>query len=110
MMGFGELGLHLFFLVIISPPSCPCNSFHCLGRFKNVYDDDDDDEGSGISWTICKQSTPRSRQITTPTPRHSVCTGRMLFLTPNQQCQNTEGSINSAQINNIIRTSDQDVA
>ena len=28
--------------------------------------------GSGISWTICKQSAPRSRQITTPTPRHSI--------------------------------------
>ena len=27
--------------------------------------------GSGISWTICK-STPRSRQITTPAPHHSV--------------------------------------
>ena len=26
--------------------------------------------GSGISWTICKQSAPRSRQITTPTPHH----------------------------------------
>ena len=24
--------------------------------------------GSGISWTTCKQSAPRSRQITTPTP------------------------------------------
>jgi len=23
--------------------SGPCNSFHCLGQFKNVYDDDDDD-------------------------------------------------------------------
>ena len=23
--------------------------------------------GSGISWTICKQSAPRSRQTTTPT-------------------------------------------
>ena len=30
---------------------------------------------SGISWTICKQSAPRSRQITTPTPRHPA--GRM---------------------------------
>jgi len=37
-------------------------------------------DGSGISWTICKQSAPRSRQ-----------TGLMLFLTPNQQCQITEG-------------------
>ena len=42
---------------------------------------------SGISWTICKQSASRSRQVTTPASHHSVCTGRMLFLTPNQQCQ-----------------------
>jgi len=27
---------------------------------------------SGISWTICKPSAPRSRQITTPTPHHSI--------------------------------------
>ena len=47
--------------------------------------------GSGISWAICKQSVPRSRQITTPTPHRSVFTGRMLFLTPNQQRQSTEG-------------------
>ena len=38
-----------------------------------------------------KQSAPCSRQITTPTPCHSMFTGRMLFLTPNQQCQSTEG-------------------
>jgi len=46
---------------------------------------------SGISWTICKQSAPRSRQITTPTTQ--FFTGGMFFLTPkpNQQCQNTEG-------------------
>jgi len=31
--------------------------------------------------TIC---APHSRQITTPTPRHSIFTGRMLFLTPNR--------------------------
>jgi len=41
----------------------------------------------GISWTICKQSAPRSRQITTPTPRHSISS----FLSPNQRCQSTEG-------------------
>jgi len=47
---------------------------------------------SGISWTICKQSAHRCRQITTPTPHHSqFFTGQMLFLTPNQQCQITEG-------------------
>ena len=27
---------------------------------------------SGISWTICKQSAPHCRQITTPTPHHSI--------------------------------------
>ena len=35
----------------------------------------------GTSWTMCKQSAPRSRQITTPTPHRSIFTGRMLFLT-----------------------------
>jgi len=40
--------------------------------------------GSGITWTICKQSAPRSRQITTSTPHHSIFTGQMLFTTPNQ--------------------------
>ena len=44
---------------------------------------------SGISWTICKQSAPCSRQIATPTPNHSIFTGWMLFLTPNQHCQST---------------------
>ena len=47
--------------------------------------------GSGISWTICKSFAPRSRQITTPVP-HQCFTGRMLFLTPNQQCQSTDGN------------------
>ena len=45
--------------------------------------------GSGISWAICK-SAPCSRQITTPAPHHSVFTGRMPFLPPNQQRQSTE--------------------
>jgi len=46
--------------------------------------------GSGISWDVCK-SAPCSRQITTPTPHHSIFTGRMPFLMPNQQCQTIEG-------------------
>ena len=33
------------------------------------------------------KSAPRSRQITTPAPHHSVFTGRMPFLPPNQQRQ-----------------------
>ena len=32
-----------------------------------------------------------SREITMPTPHHSIFTGRVLFLTPNQQCQSPEG-------------------
>ena len=45
---------------------------------------------SGISWTIWKQSAYCSRHITTSTPHHSISTGRMLFLAPNQQRQSTE--------------------
>ena len=41
---------------------------------------------------ICK-SAPRSRQITVPAPHHSVFTGRMPFLPPNQQRQCTEGIV-----------------
>ena len=48
--------------------------------------------GSGISWAICK-SAPSSRQITMPAPHHSVFTGRMPFLPPNQQRQSTEGKL-----------------
>jgi len=44
---------------------------------------------SGISWTICKSFAPRYRQITTPVPHHSVFTGRMPFLPPNQRHQST---------------------
>jgi len=44
--------------------------------------------GSGICWVICK-SAPCSRQITLPAPHHSVFTGRMPFLPPNQQRQNS---------------------
>jgi len=55
---------------------------------------DDGDLGCcGISWTTCKQSAPPSRQITTPTPHHSIFTGWMLFWTTNQQCPSTEGTV-----------------
>jgi len=40
--------------------------------------------GSGINWTMYKQSASHSRQITTPTPHHSSFTGRMLSLAPNR--------------------------
>jgi len=42
--------------------------------------------------TIRKSSAPRSRQITMPVPRHSVFTGWMPFLTPNQHLPITKGT------------------
>ena len=59
---------------------------------------------SGISWTICKQSAPRSRHITTSTPHRSIFTGQMLFLIPNQQCQSAEGSPNNPNKSSKILT------
>jgi len=58
---------------------------------------------SGISWAMCKQSAPRCRQITTPTPHHSIFTGRVLFLMPNQQCQSTEDSARLEVILSYVR-------
>jgi len=42
------------------PPqnSGPCNSFYCLGHFKNVYDDDDD---SGFSLCRMRKRVSASR-------------------------------------------------
>ena len=48
--------------------------------------------GSCISWTIHKQPAPHSRQITKSTPHHSIFTGQILFLMPDQQCQSTDGN------------------
>jgi len=39
------------------------------------------------------KSVPHPRQITMPAPHHSVFTGQMPFLLPNQQHQSTEGKI-----------------
>ena len=56
--------------------------------------------GSGISWTICKSFAPHSRQPR-QYPITQFFTGRMLFLTPNQQCQSTEG--NACEITCVAR-------
>jgi len=58
--------------------------------------------GSGISWAICKAAS-HSRQRTTPAPHHSVFTGRMPFLPPNQQRQSTEGIMRSITTVLIIK-------
>jgi len=44
----------------------------------------------GWQWHQLNHFAPRSRQITTPVPHHSVFTGRMPFLPPKQQGQSTE--------------------
>ena len=58
--------------------------------------------GSGINWAVCK-SAPRSRQITTPPPHHSVFfTGLIPFLPPNQQRQSTEDNSTEGNISEIL--------
>ena len=42
---------------------------------------------------VCKSYASRSRQLAMPVPHHSVFTGRMLFLPPNQKRQSTEGKV-----------------
>jgi len=56
---------------------------------------------SGTSWT--KQSAPRSRQITTPTPHHSIFTGQMLFLTHSVKARNNNqlNDINQLNLGNL---------
>jgi len=48
-------------------------------------------DGSGVSRTIWKQSAPHSRQNLTNI--NTQFTSRMLFLTTNQQCQSTDGTL-----------------
>ena len=56
-----------------------------------------------LIWTVLNQETVASAgpyaslhlAITTPAPHHSVFTGRMPLLPPNQQCQSTEGIIHT---------------
>jgi len=64
----------------------------CLGRGRYAHNTHTHTHTHSINWAICK-SAPRSRQITTSAPHHSVFTGRMPFLPPNKQRQSTEGKI-----------------
>jgi len=60
-----------------------------------------------ISWTICKPFAPHSRQITTPVPHHSVFTGQMPFLLPNQQHQSNEGTVSCVRSTKMLITNRQ---
>jgi len=74
-----------------------------VGRYQKGKTNLDFTEARDSEWQrhqlgICR-SAPRSRQINTPAPHHSVFfTDRMPFLPPNQQCQSTEGSYMCQQI------------
>jgi len=57
-----------------------------------------------VSWTICKSFAFRSTQITMPAPHHSIFTGRMLFLTPNQQRQSTVTTVNILKNHQKVHT------
>jgi len=61
--------------------------------------------GSGISWALCK-SAPRSRQITTPAPHHSVFY-KPDALPTNSERQSTEGQRVRSQINHTPQTGKQ---
>jgi len=64
---------------------------------------------SGISWTICKQYAPRSRQITTPTPHQSIFTGQVLFLCPTNSDKALKATTATRIQNTKTETGDQSV-
>jgi len=79
------------------PFNSPFSKTTWVGRYQKGKTNVDFTEARDSEWQwhqlgICK-SAPRSRQITTPAPHHSVFTGRMPFLPPNQQRQSTECTI-----------------
>jgi len=47
-------------------------SWYQKGKTNLDFIDARDSEWQGLSWAICKQSAPGSRQITMPAPHHSV--------------------------------------
>ena len=65
-------------------------SYKCFTNLKNMFNEERW-WGFGMQWHQLDHASnlfaPSSRQITTPTPHQSIFTGRMLFLTPIQQCQ-----------------------
>ena len=58
----------------------------------------------GISWTICKHSAPRFRQITTPTPHQSIFTGRVLLRPSNSVKGLKAMPLSTKQYNLVVGT------
>ena len=85
------------YLTHAHPFNSPFSRTTWVGRYQKGNTNLDFTEARDSEWQwhqlgICK-SAPRSRQITMPAPHHSVFTGRMPFLPPNQQRQCTEGIV-----------------
>jgi len=53
-------------------------------------------DGSGIIWTVCKQSAPRSRQITTPTPRVQIAAATLSCNSVRQTVHTHRASVHQA--------------
>jgi len=53
---------------------------------------------------LCKSFAPRFRQITKLAPYQLIFTGQMLFLSPNERCQRTEGLRGLYSLLNSVRT------
>jgi len=73
-------------------------SWYQKGKANLDLQEKETENGSGISWAICK-SAPRLRQITTPAPHHSV------FYRPDALCPpcHTNNSIKALKANKYRR-------
>jgi len=85
-------------LLILHPPNGLFSKTTGFQKGKTSRDLNEarDDWVLGWQWhqlDCVQESAPRSRQITTPTPHHSIFTGWTLFLMPKQQCQSTGGHL-----------------
>jgi len=58
-----------------------------------VFIEAKDDGGVDNNWTTGAPKQSSSQIITTNKPTPSLFTGRMPFLSPNEQCQSTEGKL-----------------
>jgi len=85
-------------LLILHPPNGLFSKTTWFQKGKTSLDLNEarDDWVLGWQWhqlDCVQESAPRSRQITTPTPHHSIFTDWTLFLMPKQQCQSTGGHL-----------------
>jgi len=89
------------------PCNCPLSRTTQVSRYQKGKTNLDFTEARDSEWQwhqlAIYRSAPCSRQITTPASHHSVFTGRMPFLPPNQQRQSTEGkkSLQRSMVNSL---------